>query len=76
VNALRQGRSSRTGSLKNTGKNTGENTGRRTLPLTNRAGNIRRHRAIMIALYGFALPAAGGFTLMPGRIRYQVAFGA
>lgn len=40
-----------------------------------RVGNIKRHKQIMIALYVFALILTGLFTLMPGRVMYQIAFG-
>ena len=40
-----------------------------------RVGNIKRHKQVMIALYGFALILTGLFTLMPGRVMYQIAFG-
>ena len=38
-------------------------------------GNIKRHKQVMIALYGFALILTGLFTLMPGRVIHQIAFG-
>ena len=41
-----------------------------------RIGNIKRHKQVMIALYGFALILIGFFTLLPGRVMYQVVFGA
>lgn len=40
-----------------------------------RAGNIKRHKQVMIALYVFALILTGFFTLLPNRIMYQVVFG-
>ena len=40
-----------------------------------RVGNIKRHKQVMIALYGFALILTGLFTLTPGRVMYQIAFG-
>ena len=40
-----------------------------------RVGNIKRHRQVMIALYGFALILTGLFTLLPGRAMNQVVFG-
>ena len=40
-----------------------------------RVGNIKRHRQVMIALYGFALILTGLFTLLPGRAMNQVMFG-
>lgn len=40
-----------------------------------RVGNIKRHKQIMIALYGLALILTGLFTLLPGRVMYQVLFG-
>ena len=41
-----------------------------------RAGNIKRHAQIMKSLYVFALIVTGFFTLLPGRIMYQLVFGA
>ena len=38
-------------------------------------GNIKRHKQVMIALYGFALVLTGLFTLMPGRVMHQIVFG-
>ena len=40
-----------------------------------RVGNIKRHKQVMIALYFFALILTGFFTLMPGRVMYQIFFG-
>ena len=40
-----------------------------------RVGNIKRHKQVMIALYGFALILTGFFTLMPGRVMHQIVFG-
>tara|TARA_B100000683_G_scaffold190885_1_gene184016 strand:- start:473 stop:862 length:390 start_codon:yes stop_codon:yes gene_type:complete len=40
-----------------------------------RVGNIKRHKQVMIALYGFALLLTGLFTLMPGRVMNQIVFG-
>lgn len=40
-----------------------------------RIGNIKRHKQVMIALYGFALILTGFFTLLPGRVMNQVVFG-
>ncbi len=40
-----------------------------------RVGNIKRHKQVMIALYGFALILTGFFTFMPGRVMHQIAFG-
>ena len=40
-----------------------------------RVGNIKRHRQVMIALYGFALILTGLFTLLPGRAMNKVVFG-
>ena len=40
-----------------------------------RVGNIKRHKQMMIALYGFALILTGFFTFMPGRVMYQITFG-
>jgi uncharacterized membrane protein len=40
-----------------------------------RAGNIRRHKWIMVQLYGFALILTGAFTLLPGRTMHAVLFG-
>ena len=39
-----------------------------------RVGNIKRHKQVMIALYGFALILTGFFTFMPGRVMHQIAF--
>ena len=41
-----------------------------------RIGNIKRHKQVMFALYGFALILTGFFTLLPGRVMHQVVFGA
>lgn len=41
-----------------------------------RIGNIKRHKQVMVALYGFALILTGFFTLLPGRVMHQVVFGA
>lgn len=41
-----------------------------------RAGDIERHKRTMRALYFFALVVAGAFTLLPGRVLYQVLVGA
>ena len=38
-------------------------------------GNIKRHKQVMLALYGFALILTGFFTFMPGRVMHQIAFG-
>ena len=38
-------------------------------------GKIHRHRQVMRALYVFALILTGFFTLLPGRVMYQVVFG-
>ena len=40
-----------------------------------RVGNIKRHKQVMIAFYGFALILTGLFTLMPGRVMHQILFG-
>ena len=40
-----------------------------------REGNIKRHKQVMIALYGLALLLTGLFTLMPGRVMHQIVFG-
>ena len=40
-----------------------------------RVGNIKRHKQVMIALYGFALILTGLFTLTPGRVMHQILFG-
>ena len=40
-----------------------------------RVGNIKRHKQVMFALYGFALLLTGLFTLMPGRVMHQIVFG-
>lgn len=41
-----------------------------------RAHQIKRHKFFMASLYVFALLLTGAFTLTPGRIMYQVIFGA
>ena len=40
-----------------------------------RVGNIKRHKQVMVALYGFALILTGVFTLLPCRVMHQVIFG-
>lgn len=40
-----------------------------------RAGNIKRHKQVMVSLYVFALIVTGFFTLLPGRVMNQVIFG-
>ena len=40
-----------------------------------RVGNIKRHKLVMLALYGFALILTGFFTFMPGRVMHQIVFG-
>lgn len=40
-----------------------------------RQGNIRRHKAIMVSLFFYALVVTGLFTLMPGRVMNAVMFG-
>ena len=40
-----------------------------------RVGNIKRHKQVMLALYGFALVLTGFFTFMPGRVMHQIVFG-
>ena len=40
-----------------------------------RVGNIKRHKQVIIALYGLALLLTGLFTLMPGRVMHQIVFG-
>ena len=40
-----------------------------------RVGNIKRHKQVMLALYGFALILTGFFTFMPGRVMHEIAFG-
>ena len=40
-----------------------------------RLGNIKRHKQVMLALYGFALILTGFFTFMPGRVMHQIVFG-
>ena len=40
-----------------------------------KAGDITRHRKIMVSLYVLALIVTGAFTLYPGRIMHQVVFG-
>jgi len=37
-----------------------------------RCGDIRKHRSIMLQLFGFALVLAGAFTLLPGRVMHRV----
>jgi SOS-response transcriptional repressor LexA len=37
--------------------------------------HIRRHKYLMIALYGLGLIVAGGFTLAPGRVMHAALFG-
>lgn len=39
-----------------------------------RAGDVRGHRISMISVYGGGLIGAGLFTLLPGRIMYEVMF--
>lgn len=39
-----------------------------------RAGDVRGHKISMISVYGGGLIGAGLFTLLPGRIMYQVMF--
>ena len=41
-----------------------------------RLGNLRLHKAIMRNLFWFGLVLTGWFTLLPGRIMYQVVFGS
>lgn len=38
-------------------------------------GKIKRHKQVMIALYGFALILTGAFTMLPGRVMHQIVFG-
>ena len=38
-------------------------------------GKIKRHKQVMVALYGFGLILTGFFTLMPGRVMHQIIFG-
>ena len=40
-----------------------------------RIGKIKRHKQVMVALYGFGLILTGFFTLMPGRVMHQIIFG-
>ena len=40
-----------------------------------RRHRVRRHRASMIGLFAGALVIAGLFTLLPGRVMHEVAFG-
>ena len=40
-----------------------------------RVGNVKRHKQVMIATYFFALILTGFFTLMPGRVMYQILIG-
>ena len=40
-----------------------------------RAGNIKRHKQVMVSLYVFALILTGFFTLLPGRVMHQLVFG-
>jgi uncharacterized membrane protein len=40
-----------------------------------RRHRVRRHRAAMIGLFAGALVIAGLFTLLPGRVMHEVAFG-
>ena len=40
-----------------------------------RISNIKRHKHVMIMIYGFALVLTGFFTFMPGRIMHQIVFG-
>ena len=40
-----------------------------------RVGNIKRHKQVMLALYGGALILTGFFTFMPGRVMHQIVFG-
>ncbi len=42
--------------------------------LARRAGNIPAHRSAMISLFA-GLAIAGAFTLVPGRLMHQIAFG-
>jgi len=37
--------------------------------------NIKRHKYVMIMIYGFALVLTGFFTFMPGRFMHQIVFG-
>lgn len=39
-----------------------------------RAGDVKSHRISMISVYGGGLIGAGLFTLVPGRIMYEVMF--
>ena len=41
-----------------------------------RLGNKRLHRRVMKSLFWFSLVLTGWFTLLPGRVMYQVVFGS
>jgi uncharacterized membrane protein len=38
-------------------------------------GNIKRHKRFMQLLYPLALIITGAFTMLPGRIMYEVFWG-
>ena len=40
-----------------------------------RISNIKRHKHVMIMIYGFALVLTGFFTFMSGRVMHQIVFG-
>ena len=40
-----------------------------------KTGKIKRHKQVMVALYGFGLILTGFFTMMPGRVMHQIIFG-
>ena len=40
-----------------------------------RAGDFKRHKKIMVSLYGLGLMLTGMFTFLPGRTMYLVFFG-
>ncbi|MEM7749805.1 MAG: DUF2306 domain-containing protein [Pseudomonadota bacterium] len=49
-----------------------------TLPpavMAARAGQVVRHRYMMRGMFFFGLLLAGAFTLLPGRMMYQIVFG-
>ena len=43
--------------------------------LAARRHRLGRHRRLMISMYAGALIGAGAFTLLPGRLMHEVAFG-
>jgi len=40
-----------------------------------RQNNIKRHKQMMVLLYGLGLVLTGGFTLMPGRLMHAILLG-